>query len=153
MPAIRRAVAMGLAVALTLVGCGKSGEEERAAFCDDAGELGQIVDPYRNISGAAGPEELRQLFDTSVEHFTQLAEDAPGDIADDFEILVEGIEEYRGVMEEGGYDATAIDQERFVELEQQYRPSSDAVNTWLKRCDIDTGAGGPATTAAPSTTG
>jgi hypothetical protein len=149
-----RALAV-LAVAMLAASCGESGEERREAFCDDVRERGELVDPFLNLSTAGSAEELEQLFADNLASFRALAEDAPDEIADDMEILAEGIESYQGLLAGGGWDVAAVDQAELAQLQERYRPPSGAVNQWLKRCDIDTSAGATSTTAAgtSSTTG
>jgi hypothetical protein len=141
-----RALSAAVAVALVLGSCGDSAEEKRAAFCSDARELGPITDPLRNVSAASTPGELEALFDDSLDQFTTLADDAPDEIADDFETLARGIDENRQLFADAGWDAAAVDQADLAELQEEFRPASDAVNAWLQRCDIDTGAAGSSTT-------
>lgn len=146
-----RALASVLALTLLAGACSESAEEKRQAFCDDAGDLGQIVDPLRDVSAASTPEELQALFEDNLERFRTLAEDAPDDIVDDFESLVEGIEANEDLLAGAQWDMAAVDQAALADLQQEYRGSSDTVNAWLQRCQIDTG-GGPATTAPSSST-
>ncbi len=142
-----RALVALLAVVALAPGCGKTGKDERAEFCGDAEDLQPVVDPYRNISSAGSPDELETLFETQLANFRSLEPDAPDDIRDDFQILIEGLEAYQGALADAGWDAAAADQAEVAELTEQYRPASDAVNQWLKRCDIDTGAGAATTTS------
>ena len=133
-----RALVALLVVAALAAGCGKTGKDERAEFCNDAADLQPVVDP----------EELEGLFETQLANFRQLEPDAPDDIRDDFQILIEGLEAYQGALADAGWDAAAADQAEVAELTEQYRPASDAVNQWMRRCDIDTGAGAATTTSA-----
>lgn len=146
-----RALLAALAVTAFAAGCSESGEEKREAFCDDARELGELTDPLRNVSGASTPEDLEALVTGSRADFESLAEDAPDDIADDFGLLAEGIAAYEELLAGAAWDASAVDEAARAEIDERYRGASDAVNTWLKRCDVDTGAGGPATTTTTTT--
>lgn len=149
---VARLVLGAVAVVALLASCGESGEEKREAFCDDVRERGELVDPFLNIGVAGSPEELEGLFADNLASFRSLAEDAPDEIADDFEILSDGIEAYQGLLADGGWDVAAVDQAELAELQERYRPASGAVNQWLKRCDVDTSAGATTTTAAGSST-
>lgn len=141
-----------LSLTLAVAACSESAEEKRQAFCDDAKDLGEIVDPLRNVSSAGTPEELEALFADSLTSFRTLAEDAPDDIVDDFETLVEGIEADQALLADAGWDQAAVDQAQLADLQQEYRGASDAVNAWLQRCQIDTGAGAATTVAGSSST-
>lgn len=119
-------LAVSAAMALGSVGCGDDDGGDTAAFCEEYRSFEQEgEDLFAGILSTAeggGIDELKQAFDDATEQFQQLAEEAPDEISDDVETVVdvfvqanEQIQEAESQedlesLDQGGLDSEEADQ-------------------------------------------
>lgn len=95
-----RLLALGLLLPL-LVACGGS---EQDAYCEAVEERQQELS---DIVGSGEPDALLQALDV----LEELQDDAPGDIADEWQQVVGRIEALRDALEDAGVDPATYDRE------------------------------------------
>jgi hypothetical protein len=98
-----RSLAAGAAVCVLLAGCGEpSAEEVRADYCET------VKERQRALSDRLADGSPTALLDAQP-IFRDLADAAPGDIADDWRVLLDAIEGLDGALTEAGVDPATYD--------------------------------------------
>lgn len=80
-----------------LTGCGNSTD----AYCD---ELQGTIDEFGSLTGAGDPAQLERAFD----EIERLADEAPEEIADEWDRLAEQMGEIRDTLEEAGIEISDL---------------------------------------------
>lgn len=99
-----RAAAL-LAVALVLGGCAQDADDVRADYCE-AVEQHQV-----ELSDLLAGESPTALL-TALPIFRDLAEEAPGDIADEWRVLIDAVDDLDGALAGAGVDPASYDPAR-----------------------------------------
>lgn len=91
-----------LLAAVLLAGCGEDPEEVRADYCE------VVTERQAELSEIMAEESPTTLL-RALPVFRDLAEEAPPDIADDWTVLIDAIEELQGALERAEVDPSTYD--------------------------------------------
>lgn len=91
-----------VALGLVLAGCSESAEDVRADYCET------VKDQQFRLSDVMAEKTPTTLLE-ALPVFRDLAAEAPGDITDDWSILIDAIEGLQGALDEAGVDPATYD--------------------------------------------